>query len=281
MKLVGQNLRHAAVVSIAALMLLMTGCQSDYNGKGIIYGCDGSGAGVIIRWGPSARKGMTDAGFQGVMKPYRWQTGAGFAVDHMSSPEYKRNVAKGLAKEVVDHHAKYPNDPIYLSGLSAGCAVVLYALEELPSGVSVDQVILLSSSVSADFDLAPALRHVDGRIYAFTSDRDAVLADLAANFGTADGKRVGTDISGIRGFHEPGRALAETAYRGKVQNIAWRPEFSRYGHHGGHTDAVASPFVAKFVAPLVVPARGTPAARKSDNRGEPAPDSDGSLARSK
>lgn len=232
---------------LAALALLMTGCQQDYNGNGIMYGCDGSGAGVIIRWGPSARKGMTDAGFKGIMQPYRWQTGAGFAVDHMSSPEYKRSAAKGLADKIAAHHRKYPGDPIYLGGLSAGCAVVLYALEELPDDVAVDQVVLLSPSVSADFDLAPALRRVRGRIYAFTSDRDAVLKDLAANFGTADGKRVGTDISGIRGFHGP--------YGGKVQNIPWRPEFAKYGHNGGHTDVVASAFVQKFVAPLVVPAR--------------------------
>ena len=129
---------------IAALGLLLTGCQQEYNGHGIMYGCDGSGAGVIIRWGPSARKGMTDAGFQGVMEPYRWQTGAGFAVDHMSSPAYKRDVAKGLAEKVAEHHRKYPDDPIYLAALSAGCAVVLYALEELPPDVSVDQVVLLS-----------------------------------------------------------------------------------------------------------------------------------------
>jgi hypothetical protein len=241
---------------IIVFSIFLTGCQPTYNGNGIMYGCDGSGAGVIVRWGPSARKGMTDAGFKGIMEPYRWQTGAGFAVDHMSSPEYKRGAAKGLAEKITDHRRKYPDDPIYLGGLSAGCAVVLYALEELPADVSVDQVILLSSSVSADFDLTPSLRHVRGRIYAFTSDRDAVLRDLAANFGTADGKKVGTDIAGIRGFHEPGRAAvrSETAYGGKVQNIAWRQEFAKYGHNGGHTEVVASAFVERFIAPLVVPA---------------------------
>jgi hypothetical protein len=208
------------------------------------------------------------------MQAYRWQTGAGFAVDHLSSPEYKRGVAKGLAEKVVEHQRKYPDDPIYLSGLSAGCAVVLYALEELPSDVTVDQVILLSSSVSADFDLTAALQHVRGRIYAFTSDRDAVLADLAAKFGTSDGKKVGTDISGIRGFHEPGRAAQRgaTAYGGKVQNIAWRPEFAKYGHNGGHTDAVASAFVEKFVAPLVVPARSAATRQPIRRAPKPAPD---------
>jgi hypothetical protein len=190
---------------------------------------------------------MADAGFKGLMVPYRWQTGAGFAVDHMSDPSYKRMMAQGLAKKVTEHRSDYPDDPVYLAGLSAGCAVVLYALEELPPDVTVDQVLLLSSSVSADFDLSKAVQHVRGKIYAFTSDRDLVLGDLAANFGTADGKRVGTDISGLKGFH--------MTHGGKVQNIAWRPEFAKYGHHGGHTDSVAAPFVQHFVAPLVKPAR--------------------------
>lgn len=250
--------RCRSVVGLAMLSAALAGCQSDYNGHGIIYGCDGSGAGVVIRWGPSARKGMTDTGFQGIMQPFRWQTGGGVVIDHTSSPAYKRGVAKGLADRVSDHRRRYPDDPIYLGGLSAGCAVVLYALEQLPRGVSVDQVVLLSSSVSADYDLHSALEHVRGRIYNFTSDRDAVLGDLVSRVGTADGMQVGSDVSGLRGFHSRGGARAENAYGGKVVNIAWRPEFARYGHNGGHTDVVASAFVAKFVAPLMVPATASP-----------------------
>jgi len=243
-----QLIRLSGWGALLAAAVLLTGCQTEHNGHGIIYGCDGSGAGVVIRWGRTARQGMTDAGFKGIMQAYRWQTGAGFAVDHLSSPDYKRNVAKGLADKVARHHERYPDDPIYLGGLSAGCAVVLYALEELPANVSVDQVVLLSNSASAGFDLGRALPHVRGRIYNCTSDRDAVLRDLAANFGTADGKQVGTAIAGLIG-------LGGGRYGDKVQNIAWRPEFAKYGHNGGHTDVVAAAFVARYVAPLFVPAR--------------------------
>lgn len=249
-------------LSLLAVLLLagLTGCQAASNGFGKMYGCDGSGAGIIIRWGPSARQGLVEAGYKGLMEPYRWQTGGGFAVDHLSSVDYKRRVAKGLADQVAQHRRAYPNDPVYLAGLSAGCAVVLYALEELPPEVSVDQVILLSPSVSADFDLNPALKHVRGRIYAFTSERDLVLKELAANSVSADGRKVGQDLAGVRGFHLPGQSPAELAYGGKVRNISWRPEFARYGHNGGHTDVVATPFVRQFVAPLVVPAETRPKA---------------------
>ncbi len=243
-----------AMILTGVVLALGSGCASDYNGHGISYGCDGSGAGVVIRWGPSAQRGARAGGYEGIMQPYRWQTGAGFAVDHMSSPTYKRNVAKGLADKVAKHRSKYPDDPVYLGGLSAGCAVVIYALEQLPESVSVDQVFLLSSSVSADYDLTKALKHVRGKIYAFTSSRDTVLSGLAAKAGTADGRKVGTDISGIRGFRPPAGASREL-YR-KVKNIAWRPEFAQYGHNGGHTDVVASKFVARYIAPLMKSAAG-------------------------
>jgi hypothetical protein len=224
----------------------------------MIFGCDGSGAGVLVKWGPSARRGMVKAGYKGLFGPFRWQTGLGVAADHTSPVEYKREMAAKLAERIARHRQDYPNDPVYLGGLSAGCAVVIYALEELPPGVTVDQVLLLSSSVSADYDLSKALAHVKGRIYATTSPKDAVLRDLVTFVGTADREAKGSEISGIQGFHPPAGAPAATRalYEAKVVNIAWRPEFAQYGNHGGHTDVVAEKFVARYLAPLVVPARG-------------------------
>lgn len=238
--------------------LAATGCaSSNYNGKGIVYGCDGSGAGVVLRWGPSARDGARKAGYEGVFESFRWQTGLGVAADHASSVAYKRDAGGKLAERIEQHRRNYPQDPIYVAALSAGCAVALYALEALPADVQVDQVFLLSSSVSADYDLGPALRRVRGKLYAFTSSRDQVLSELASVAGTADRRRVGTNISGLRGFRPPAGASAETRalYNEKVQTIAWRPEFARYGHRGGHTEVVATDFVAKYIGPLIVPAR--------------------------
>ena len=245
------------VLVFGAGLVLVSGCAStSHNGHGILYGCDGSGAGVVIRWGRSANKGLRDGGYKGIIQSYRWQTGAGFAVDHMSGQNYKRRVAKGLARKVVDHRTRFPDDPIYLAGLSAGCAVVLYALEELPQNVAVDQVLLLSSSVSADYDLSEALQHVRGKLYAFTSQKDAVLNQLVSTVGTADGKSAGTDISGLRGFRAPPGTSAglQELYRTKVSNIAWRQEFAQYGHRGGHTDVTSSRFVERYIAALLVAA---------------------------
>jgi len=247
------------LVLFPVLMIFILGCgSSDYSGPGIIYGCDGSGAGVMLRWGPSANRGMRKAGYDGKIKPFRWQTGLGVVADHTSSNEYKRSAAKGLAKQIAEHRSKYPEDPVYVAGLSAGCAVVIYALEELPQSAWVDQVFLLSSSVSASYDLSRALQRVRGKVYAFTSPRDGVLKKLVAQVGTADRVHAGANISGLIGFRPPPGATATVrqAYSTKVQNIAWRREFAAYGHHGGHTDVVATDFIAKYVSPLMVPASG-------------------------
>ena len=94
--MIKQSLVTIAMIGITAAV---AGCQSTpYNGRGITFGCDGSGAGVVIKWGPSVRQGLRDGGYRGVNSPYRWQTGLGVAADHMSSPAYKRSAAKGLAR---------------------------------------------------------------------------------------------------------------------------------------------------------------------------------------
>jgi len=244
------------LLGLAALASLAGCAAPKSNGKGMMFGCDGSGAGAVIKWGPSARRGLTKAGYQGLFGPFRWQTGLGVAADHASSVAYKRAMAGKLAERIAQHREEFPNDPVYIGGLSAGCAVVIYALEELPDGVSVDQVFLLSSSVSADYDLTAALRHVRGRLFATTSPHDAVLRDLVTVVGTADREASGSAISGMKGFVPPAGAgdNVRALYRAKVVNIPWRPEFANYGNRGGHTDVVAEDFVAKYLAPLVVPA---------------------------
>lgn len=210
----------------------------------------------MIKWGPSARRGLTRAGYNGLFGPFRWQTGLGVAADHTSPVAYKRAMGGRLANRIARHREEFPNDPVYVAGLSAGCAVVLYALEQLPAGVSVDQAVLLSSSVGSDFDLTAALGHVRGKLYATTSPHDAVLKDLVTMVGTADRESPGSDISGLSGFRPPNNAKERTRalYRDKVVHIAWRPEFERYGNKGGHTDVVAEDFVARYLAPLIEPA---------------------------
>ena len=222
--------------------------------RGYIYYCDGAGGGgMISNWAGGVRSGLHDAGYNGSGEIFRWNTGMGVYADQVASVEYKRQKAKELANEIVAYHAQYPGAAVHLMGLSAGTAVVAYALESLPPSQSVENVVMLSGSLSSGHDLTEALRRVKGKMYIFTSQRDEVLLALVPFAGTADRTSADSGTIGVNGARLPGTATSEAREQyHKIVTIPWNPQFERYGNRGGHTDTVASPFVQQFVAPLVV-----------------------------
>ncbi|MEJ2219062.1 MAG: hypothetical protein P8099_20945, partial [Gemmatimonadota bacterium] len=189
----------------------------------------------------------------GAFSEFRWETGLGVIADEEESVAAKRKRAATLARQVADYRRQYPDGAVHLVGLSAGTAVVLYTLEALPASSEIEAVVLLSSSVSADYDLTAALQRVQGDVYVTTSPHDAVLGDLAPVFGTADRRYVGREIAGLTGFILPADAPPATRHLyAKVIHLAWDPEDERYGDYGGHTDTAKPEFVQHVVAPLLV-----------------------------
>ncbi|HKQ48255.1 MAG TPA: hypothetical protein VJZ71_09325 [Phycisphaerae bacterium] len=222
--------------------------------RGYLYYCDGAGGGGLVsNWAGGVRSGLAEAGYNGAGEIFRWNTGFGVYADQVSSVEYKQQKAKELANEIVAYQAKYPGAAVHLMGLSAGTAVVAYALEALPPQASVDNVVMLSGSLSSTHNLTNALRRVKGKMYIFTSQRDEVLLALVPFAGTADRTSADSGTIGLNGARLPRTATSEAReqYR-KIVTIPWNPQFERYGNRGGHTDTVAAPFVQQFVAPLVV-----------------------------
>ena len=128
------------------------------------------------------------------------------------------------------------------------------ALEELPRGVDVDHVLLLSSSVSSRHNLAEALEHVRGRLYATVSRKDMLLASLAVG---ADGK-LGSP-AGRRGFVLP-RELSDHQQRlyAKVINLPWRPAYAGFGWKGGHFHVTRGRFIKNVIAPRLLGYRPFP-----------------------
>jgi hypothetical protein len=184
---------------------------------------------------------------------YSWETGMGVVADQTASNEYKRGKAEKLARKIDEYREKYPEAPITLIGLSAGTAIAVFTLEALPPDLMVENVILLSGSLSATYDLTKALQHVRGKVYITTSHKDAVLGGLLPMTGTADRQSGTTQTIGVDGAMLPASATSETRslYASKVVVAPWKEEYAKYGDRGGHTDTVASAFVARYVAPLV------------------------------
>ncbi|UCG16903.1 MAG: hypothetical protein JSV19_02480 [Phycisphaerales bacterium] len=197
--------------------------------------------------GGSVRRGLRSAGYEGDFQTFVWTSFLGWGTDHLVVARSKGK-ADSLAKRVAQIRERVPDGQIHLMGLSAGTAIVLNALERLPAGVDVDSVVLFSSSVSADRDLSPALRHVRKKLYATSSKEDLILRSVAI---TADGRR--GPPAGRTGFRVP-RSLpyGERAIYAKVVNLHWRPAYSAFGWNGGHVSATAPEFVRSVIAPRIL-----------------------------
>jgi len=237
------------------LPLLAVGCTSTkpvYNAHGIVFYCDGAGGGGITNWGGNVERGLKQGGYQGTFDMFPWETGMGVITDQDSSVAYKRGKARELATQMNKYMTEHPDDPVYLMGLSAGTAVVAYTLEELPESKKVDSVVLLSGSLSADYDLTKALRRVEGDLYVTTSQKDAILTGVVPQTGSADRKFVGDHVVGVDGCRMPAGAGPEARrLYSKVVQMAWNPSWQRDGEYGGHTDSTNPRFVAHHIAPLL------------------------------
>ena len=235
--------RSPVVVGLClALAAGAVGCSGPSKGPVVFY-LDGAG------WYSSAgsvKQGMRDAGYTGRFETFSWSAYLGPAHDHLITTKSKA-IARRLARKIEKVRTVDPTGRIDIMGLSAGTAVILSALEQLPPEVAVDNVVLLSSSVSAGHDLTPALRHVRRNLYATCSPHDGILSALPIN---ADGKSgLAAGQAGFR-LADSGEN-AEAEYR-KVINLPWRPAYLAYDWDGGHTSVTGSMFVASVIAPRLL-----------------------------
>jgi hypothetical protein len=227
--------------------------QNPSTQQGIVfYVCGAGGGSFLSSWAPGVRKGIQDSGRQIEFREFIWQTGLGVLADQTSSVTYKRSKANKLAQSIIDYKKEYPERPVSLIGLSAGTAIVIYTLEALPEECAVDHVILLGSSIGANYDITSALMRVKDNMVVFTSAKDEILTVFVPITGSADRKYVGTDLVGICGFHQPGMMdeVKQNLYK-KVRTIAWQPIFAEVGDNGGHTDKTNPQFVTRYLVPII------------------------------
>lgn len=204
-------------------------------------------------WGIGVRNGLLAAGYPGAGEMFSWETGKGLIADQDASVIYKRTKASALAQEITKHFAAFPHAPIDILGFSAGTAEAIFALEKLPTGVSVENVVLLGTSISKDYDLTKALQRVHGHLYLYTSTRDRMLGFLMPFTGTAD-RKYHDPGAGITGFILPQGAnnLTKKLYAEKIVTIPWTKELETDGDYGRHFDNIKMEFIRDHVAPLLM-----------------------------
>jgi hypothetical protein len=247
------------------LAIFISGCASKPTGwpkpeanraeretRGYVYYFDGAGGGTAkTNYAEGVQKGFLAAGYEGAGEMLSWETGKGLMADQDASVEYKRAQAQKAAKTVTKHAEAYPGVPMGFLGFSAGTAQAIFTLEALPEAVKVDDVVLLGTSISRDYDLTKALKKIDGKLYIYTSTKDRMLGFLMPFSGTAD-RKFDDPGAGITGFVLPKGADAATRklYKEKIVTIPWTAQLEKDGDYGRHFDNVKMEFIRDHVAPL-------------------------------
>lgn len=181
---------------------------------------------------------------------YDW-TGRRFPIDVLQSVDRNRKEAKNVAAHIAKMRRDHPDARIVISAESGGTGVAVWALEDLPSDVVVDAVVLIAPALSPEYDLSAALKHVRGAMHVFTSEQDNfILAWGTERYGTIDGKHV--QAAGRFGFVQPKSADA-TQYAKLVQ-VPHQSTWWKYWNFGGHGGGMSPAFAKYVIAPLI--ARG-------------------------
>ena len=239
-----RRLRVALGLFCAGLAASVLGCAGGRaNGPGpVVIFLDGSG------WAGSASRveaGLREAGFRGHVERFSWTAALGPGADHFLVA-HKKVKAEKLAERIAERRAQFPKDELHLMGLSAGAAVIVFALEDLPPGVHVDNVVLFGPSISGDYDLSDAMQHVRGFLYATSSPHDGILAGVRLN---ADGET--GQPAGLYGLRIPSSVKRFESYV-RIVNLPWRPPYANLGWNGSHTGATNKRFVREVIAPRVL-----------------------------
>ena len=198
---------------------------------------DGAG-----NWGFGAASvpvGLQEAGYRGHVETFLWTTSFSPLVDQLNIVGAKLRSA-ALSDRIEQYHRDYPGNDLNMIALSAGTGVAIWAVEGLENGTKINNLVLLGSSLSHDYDARKALANMTGNIYVYHSEHDVVLGGVTM-VGTIDGKR-GVASAGLVGLDKPPGA------RDRVQNIRWSERYIDVGWTGAHTDCTSKPFIRKVIA---------------------------------
>jgi hypothetical protein len=249
-------IRRLAFAAAAMLSVGAAGCGGGGGGGGGVFDAPGDDHGKTYyldgagNWGfgiADVPAGLRNANYKGNIEAYIWTSSFNPAVDQVNIPMNKMR-ALILTGKIEGYLRRWPNNDVNLIALSAGTGIAVWAVEGLKPPYQVNNLVLLGSSLSENYDMTKALRNIKGKVYVYYSPHDEVLGGMVRAIGTVD--RGGTESAGLGGLHPPGGG------RGKIVNVGWRPEYEQYGWTGSHTDATSEPFVRRYISRHIVAAAG-------------------------
>ncbi|MEE9296584.1 MAG: hypothetical protein V3W34_16695 [Phycisphaerae bacterium] len=224
------------IISLAVLTGCATG-RRPAESFGKTFYLDGAG-----NWGfgaSSVPNGLKEAGYAGDVEIYIWTTSLVPLIDQLNIGAAKLR-ALALTGRIKRYRRKYPDSQLNIIALSAGTGVAVWAVEGLDADTTINNLVLLGSSLSHNYDVRKALNNMDGNIYVYHSPHDLILEGVTV-IGTIDGKH-GVKSAGLVGLDRP------PGMAGRVVNIPWSRKYIRYGWTGSHTDCTNKPFIKSVVA---------------------------------
>lgn len=193
-------------------------------------------------------EGLIKGGVKDDCRIYDWVSFRD-AIATTRNQKKNRETSQIVAGWVEQWRKEDPKRKITLTAHSAGTGIAVWALEDLPEGVVVDQVFLIQSALSPDYDLSKALKHVK-KMYVFSSRLDTIVLGLMTQaFWTMDG--VKGSAAGMVGFNMPPGA-DKNEYE-KLVNIPYRDEWAvMFENFGSHICSMKEPFARQFIAPIML-----------------------------
>ncbi len=212
------------------------------------------GIGGHMRIDRTLTAGLLDAGVPGSeTQIYDW-TGVDRGLIALGNPKRHAEQSKIVADLLLTHIRAHPNEHVTFTSHSAGTGIAVWALEQLPDTVQVDDFVMIASALSPDYDLSKALRHVRHRAYAFNSLFDTVVLSVGTRlFGTVD--RIPSDSAGLGGFTAP--AGADMSEYSKLTQLPYDDDWSRFGDDGQHIGAMTREFACEVIGPVLL-GKGVP-----------------------
>lgn len=246
-------------VSLLGLLCVSAGCLALHRPAplgwspgelGVIFVADG--AGDFRAASNSLRNVVHEEAVPIRVDPFVWSHGFCRIFKDELHYAYARAQGERLAAEIIAFHQAHPLEKVYLVGHSAGAIVALAAAESLPP-CSLESIAVLAPSLSANYDLRPALRSVRGHVDVYYSCKDWLYLGVGTQIlGTPD--RGPVPCSGRTGFRVMPTCPKDQWLLHKLRQHAWEPHDRSAGNHGGHYGAYHEKYLRARVLPLLLEA---------------------------
>jgi pimeloyl-ACP methyl ester carboxylesterase len=245
----------AVRIAAGPLLLLVCGCAAPpplppYTPpgpvRGVVFAVDGAGGfqgNLALLQRAAAEERLPVA-----VRPFCWTHGYGRILADQRDLEHIEASAGRLAEELACQRRQTPELPLFVVAHSAGSAVALEAMKAQPPD-GLERLVLIAPSVSAGYDLRPALRACRGGVEVFYSERDVLeLGVGAAVAGNAD--HAPGPPAGRIGFR-PDLPCADLPLLARLRQHPWDPCVAWSGNRGRHSDGYQPAYLKVYVLPLL------------------------------